>query len=87
MNLVDQAQALKYYIDALEFENYRLRNALFRILEDTDIYARKIEYRPLDSLDFTYDTTGEDLIICKLDCSKIGINSAQDRINQLKSKI
>lgn len=47
----------------------------------------KIEYSPKNGLDFGYDTTGQDLVIKMLDCETLGLQSAQNRINQLKSKI
>ena len=87
MNLVNQAQSVTNYIEALEFENMRLRNALFRILVKQDIGVSKIEYHPENGLDFGYNTDGSDLVIKKLDFSALGMLSAQDRINQLKSKI
>lgn len=87
MNLVDQAQAITNYIEALEYENKRLRNALFRILEKDEIVVAKIEYHPENWLEFRYDTNGENLVIRKLDYSELGLISSQDRINHLKSKI
>lgn len=89
MNLVKQAQDLTDYIKALEFENYRLRNIVFRALEEQDIRVNKIVYEAPDSLDFNFDISREDefVIISKLDCKKIGIKSPQDMISQLKSKI
>ena len=87
MNLVNQAQAVTNYIEALEYENMRLRNALFRILEKGNIEVANIEYIPFDSLDFSYDTTGDDLVIKKIDNIKLGLLSSQNRIKKLKSKI
>ena len=87
MNLVNQSQALTNYIEALEYENMRLRNALFRILAKEDIRVSKIEYHPENGLDFGYDTYGLDLVIKKIDYSELGLISSQNRINKLKSKI
>jgi hypothetical protein len=87
MNIVSQAQDITNYIEALEFENNRLRNTLFRILESGDISFYRIPYEPLDTLDFTYATTSDIIIIKKIDCSVLGITSPQEKITKLKSKI
>jgi hypothetical protein len=87
MHLVQQAQNVENYIESLEYENIRLRNALFRLLEKGSIGVTKKEYFIPEYLDFEYNTEGQDLIIKQIDFSKIGVKSSQQKIDSLKLKI
>lgn len=87
MKLVQQVKDIRNYVEALECENNRLRNALFRILEKGHIEVAKKEYEPEIGLDFWYDTSGSNLVIKKLDYAELGMTSSQYRIIQLKSNI